>query len=282
MTYKDILVVTDDTPRCEEQVNVALGLAARHDAHVIGLMVQQQAHLPQYAPVGIPKGLRDELLERQRQIAEEVRGRVREKFERLANAAGVPNEWHTADGDPVKAVSLFSRHADLAVIGQGSREPAGYGTARDLAEQVVLASGRPVLVVPRVGTYPSIGHRVLVAWDAGREAARAVADALPLLKGAEHVVTLAANPDTGDKQHGELPGADIARHLARHGVRVDIQRVSSRDVPIADLLLNRILDESIDLLVMGAYGHARVREIWLGGVTKRLMESMTVPVFVSH
>jgi nucleotide-binding universal stress UspA family protein len=282
MNYKDILVVTDDTPRCEEQVNVALKLAARHDAHVIGLMVQQPAHLPQYAPVGIPGALRDELLERQRQIAEEVRGRVRETFERLANAAGVPNEWHTADGDPVKAVSLFSRHADLAVIGQGSREHAGYGTARDLAEQVVLASGRPVLVVPRVGTYPSVGHRVLVAWDAGREAARAVADALPMLKGAEHVVTLSANPDTGDKQHGELPGADIARHLARHGVRVDAQRVSSRDVPIADLLLNRILDERIDLLVMGAYGHARVREIWLGGVTRRLMESMTVPVFVSH
>jgi nucleotide-binding universal stress UspA family protein len=282
MNYKDILVVTDDTPRCEEQVNVALKLAARHDAHVIGLMVQQPAHLPQYAPVGIPGALRDELLERQRQIAEEVRGRVREKFERLANAAGVPNEWHTADGDPVKAVSLFSRHADLAVIGQGSREHAGHGTARDLAEHVVLASGRPVLVVPRVGTYPSVGHRVLVAWDAGREAARAVADTLPLLKGAEHVVTLSANPDTGDKQHGELPGADIARHLARHGVRVDAQRVSSRDVPIADLLLNRILDERIDLLVMGAYGHARVREIWLGGVTRRLMESMTVPVFVSH
>lgn len=282
MNYKDILVVTDDTPRCEEQVNVALALAARHDAHVIGLMVQQQAHLPQYAPVGIPRELRDELLERQRQIAEEVRGRVREKFERLANAAGVPNEWHTADGDPVKAVSLYSRHADLAVIGQGSREHAGYGTARDLAEQVALASGRPVLVVPSVGTYPSVGDRVLVAWDAGREAARAVADALPLLKGAEHVVALSANPDSGDKQHGELPGADIARHLARHGVRVDAQRVNSGDVPIADLLLNRITDESIDLLVMGAYGHARVHEIWLGGVTRRLMESMTVPVLISH
>ena len=282
MTYKDILVVTDDTPRCEEHVNVALKLAARHDAHVIGLMVQEQAHLPRYAPGRIPKALRAELLERQRQFAEEVRERVREKFERLANAAGVPNEWHPAHGDPVKAVSLFSRYADVAVVGQENRENGGYGTARDLAEHVVLASGRPVLVVPSVGTYPSVGQRVLVAWDASREAARAVADALPLLKGAEHVVTLSANPDSGDKQHGELPGADIARHLARHGVRVDAQRVNSKDVPIVDLLLNRIMDESIDLLVMGAYGHARIREIWLGGVSRRLMESMTVPVFVSH
>ena len=137
-------------------------------------------------------------------------------------------------------------------------------------------------MVPYVGTYPSVGNRVLVAWDASREAARAVADALPLLKDAGHVVALSANPDPGAGKHGELPGADIARHLARHGVRVDAERASSRDVSTADLVLNRIADEDIDLLVMGAYGHARVREVWLGGVTRRLMESMTVPVFLSH
>ena len=95
-------------------------------------------------------------------------------------------------------------------------------------------------------------------------------------------MTLSANPDSGAGEHGELPGADIARHLARHGVRVDVERIGSKDIPVADLLLNRIADEDIDLLVMGAYGHARVREVWLGGVTRRLMESMTVPVFASH
>lgn len=121
-----------------------------------------------------------------------------------------------------------------------------------------------------------------MAWDASREAARAVADALPLLKDAEHVVALSANPDSGTGHHGELPGADIARHLARPAVRVDVQRASTKDVSIADLLRNRLVDKSIDLLVMGAYGHARVREIWLEGVTRRLMESMTVPVFISH
>lgn len=277
MAYKDILVVVDDTPACDERVNVALRLAARHEAHLIGLMVNE-VYVSPIAAARIPSGLLDE----HRRAVQEARGRVREQFERLASAAGVRHEWHTAEGDPMMAVALFSRHADLAVIGQESRDHAGFGTAGKLAEQVVLASGRPILVVPCAGAYPSVGRRVLVAWDASREAARAVADALPLLKAAGHVVTLSANPDSRAGQHGEHPGADIARHLARHGVRVEIQRVSSKDVSIADLLLNRIMDESFDLLVMGAYGHARVREIWLGGVTRRLMESMTVPVFISH
>ena len=277
MAFKDILVVVDDTPACEARVNVAMQLAARHEAHLIGLMVNE-VYVSPIAAARIPSGLLDE----HRRAVGEARGRVREKFERLASAAGVPHEWHAAEGDPVTAVTLFSRHADLAVIGQENPDHGGFGTVRHLAEQVVLASGRPILVVPCAGACPSVGKRVLVAWDASREATRAVADALPLLYDAEHVVALSANPDAGAGQHGELPGADIARHLARHGVRVDVQRASSRDVSVADLLLNRIADEGIDLLVMGAYGHARVREIWLGGVTRRLMESMTVPVFISH
>lgn len=277
MAYKDILVVVDDAPACEERVNVAIRLAARHEAHLIALMVHE-VYVSPIAAARIPSGLLDE----HRRAVEEARRRVREKFERLAGAASVPHEWHAAEGDPVMAATLFSRHADLAVIGQESPDHGGFGTVRNLAEHVVLASGRPVLVVPHASAYPKVGERVLVAWDASREAARAVADALPLLKDAGRVVTLSANPDSGAGQHGELPGADIPRHLARHGVHVDVQRVSSMDVSIAELLLNRIVDESIDMLVMGAYGHARMREIWLGGVTRRLMESMTVPVLISH
>ena len=280
MAYKDILVVADDTPECEERVGVALRLAARHDAHVIGLMVREQVYVPRYATTNLPSSF----LAEQREVEEKARAEVRERFERQAAQAGVAHEWYTADGDPVKAVSLFSRHADLAVIGQDNPESAGFGTSTDLAEHVVLASGRPVLVVPYVGTYPRVGDRVMIAWDASREAARAVADSLPLLQAAQQVVTLSANPDTGGRsdRHGDIPGADIARHLARHGVRVEAQRLNAKEVSIADMLLNRIADEGIDLLVMGAYGHARVREIWLGGVTRSLMQYMTVPVFISH
>ena len=157
------------------------------------------------------------------------------------------------------------------------REPVGFSWHPEKHP----VSRRPVLVVPYVGTYPRVGEQVLVAWDASREAARAVADALPVLQAAQRVVVLSANPDSGGK-HGEVPGADIARHLARHGVRVDVQRLDSKEVAVADMLLNRISDEGIDTLVMGAYGHARVRELWLGGVTRHLMRSMTVPVLASH
>ena len=190
MAYKDILVVADDTPECEERVAVALRLAARHDAHAIGLMVREQVYVPRYATSNLPSSF----LAEQREVEERARAGVRERFERQAVQAGVPHEWHTADGDPVKAVSLFSRHADLAVIGQDNPESAGFGTSTDLAEHVVLASGRPVLVVPYVGTYPRVAERVMIAWDASREAARAVSDALPLLQAAQQVVTLSANP----------------------------------------------------------------------------------------
>ena len=280
MAYKDILVVLDDMPECEARVDVALGLARTHDAHLIGLMVIEPVPIPTYAMSQFPP----EVMEARRRMEEEARARVRAKFERRAGAFGVPYEWHTTDGDAVKAVSLFGRHADLAVIGQENPDRGAFGASADLAESVVLASGRPVLIVPYVGTYSNAGRRVMVAWDASREAARAVADALPVLQAADCVVTLSANPGSGSRpdRHGDLPGADIARHLARHGVNVEVHRIETRDVAVADMLLNRIADESIDLLVMGAYGHARVREIWLGGVTRDVLRHMTVPVLVSH
>ena len=280
MAYKDILVVLDDTTECDERVNVALRLAERHQAHLIGLLVIEPAPIPTYAMAQLPP----EVMEMRRRMEDDARARVRQRFERQAGAGGVPFEWHTTDGDAVKAVSMFSRHADLAVIGQENPDRGAFGASSDLAENVVLASGRPVLIVPYVGTYPHAGRRVMVAWDASREAARAVADALPVLQEAESVVTISANPGSGPRpdRHGDLPGADIARHLARHGVNVEVHRIETRDVSIANMLLNRIADESIDLLVMGAYGHARVREIWLGGVTRDLLRHMTVPVLVSH
>ena len=280
MAYKDILVVTDESPQCTERVNVAMRLAARHEAHVIGLMVHHHVAEATYVDMNLPA----DVLDIQRRAVEDARARVREKFERQLAPSGLPFEWHWEDADPVRTVALYGRHADVAVIGQDDPESDGIGTSSELAEHVVLTSGRPVLVVPYVGSYPAIGEQVLIAWDASREAARAVADAMAILQGAKRVVVFAANPDAGGSRgtHGEIPGADIARHLARHDVHVDVQRVDSDEVAIADLLLNRIADEGIDTLVMGAYGHSRIRELWLGGVTRRVMRNMTVPVLTSH
>ena len=284
MLYKEILVVLDDAPGCEERVNVALRLAAQHGAGVTGLMVEKGCRNPRLATTGLRSTNGNE----QREFRTKACERVRERFERQAATAPVECAWRAGTGDPLDLVLRFSRHADLTVIGQENRANGGPGTSGALAERVVLASGRPLLVVPHLGTYPRIGQRVVIAWDASREAARAVIDALPLLKSARRVVAVSA--DVKARRNGRAPrnglletvASEIGGLLTRHGVATEVRRDSTRDVPLADRLLNRITDECADLLVMGAFGRPRVRQALFGGVTRRVMRSMTVPVFISH
>ncbi|MFM7611939.1 MAG: universal stress protein, partial [Alphaproteobacteria bacterium] len=151
-----------------------------------------------------------------------------------------------------------------------------------LLERVLFDSGRPVLAIPFAGNFKSIGKRVLVGWNASREATRALHDALPLIAKAENTTVFLANPKRGLGAHGEEPGADIARHLARHGLKVEVTKAVAEDVADSALLLNHASDMGADLLVMGAYGHSRLREFILGGVTRSLLREMTVPVLLSH
>ena len=123
---------------------------------------------------------------------------------------------------------------------------------------------------------------MLVAWNASREAARAVNDALPILQRAATVVILAVNPHGGPRGHGEAPGADIALHLARHGVKAEAEWFQAEDLAVGEALLSRAADLSVDLVVMGAYGRTRVRELILGGATRAMLQAMTTPVFMSH
>jgi len=153
---------------------------------------------------------------------------------------------------------------------------------RPRPDQVTLASGRPILVVPYAGHFETVGRRVLVGWNATREAARAVNDAMPLLAAAEMVTVLTIDAREGPHGHGELPGADISLHMARHGVKAGIERTVSADLSVGDVLLSRAADLGADLLVMGAYGHSRARELLLGGATRALLRSMTIPVLMSH
>jgi nucleotide-binding universal stress UspA family protein len=138
------------------------------------------------------------------------------------------------------------------------------------------------LAIPFAGSFKSIGKRVLVAWNASREASRALHDALPLIAKAETATVFLANPTRGLDGHGEEPGADIARHMVRHGLKVEVAKVIADDVPDSALLLNHASDMGADLLVMGAYGHSRLREFILGGMTRSLLREMTVPVLLSH
>jgi nucleotide-binding universal stress UspA family protein len=164
----------------------------------------------------------------------------------------------------------------------GQANPEAPTLLPQLVADVALSCGRPTIVSPYVGKATALGERVLVAWDGSREAARAVNDALPILERASSVTVLSVNPpQTGDDTR-RLAGADIALHLARHGVKAEAARRVVTEISVGDTLLNEIADKGIDLLVMGAYGHSRLRELVLGGATRQILGSMTVPVLISH
>jgi nucleotide-binding universal stress UspA family protein len=205
-------------------------------------------------------------------------------FGEHARRAAVNGEGRCVEGVASSVVGLHGRYADIVIVGQ--RDPsAGEGAYdRTMPDDVILDVGRPVLVIPHGGEFPVIGERVLVAWNASRPATRAVNDALPLLERAKEVIVVAVNPRTGEGErgHGEIPSADICLHLARHGIKAEAQSQYAKDLDVGPVLLSRAIDEGIDLIVCGAYGHARWREIVLGGVTRHLLEHMTVPVLMSH
>jgi nucleotide-binding universal stress UspA family protein len=176
---------------------------------------------------------------------------------------------------------MHARYADLVVLGQVDPDEPPY-IGSHLPEEVVLASGRPLLVVPHAWAPGPLGERVLVAWDASREAARAVNDAMPILEQAASVLVVSINPKSTPLGHGELPGADIALHLARHDIDVEVRSIEFDRMDVGEALLSLAADGARDLLVMGAYAHSRIRELVLGGATRTVLERMTLPVLMAH
>jgi nucleotide-binding universal stress UspA family protein len=281
MSYKDLLVVLDSAADARGRIDLAVGLAERFGAHLVGLYPIPSAELPRragYADLAALEPVYREWRERALEQAEEAR----QAFEHAAGLRGVAIEWRAVaeswEADP----ALHARYSDLTILGQRDPDNDAMALIRPRPERVTLASGRPILVVPYAGHFEVIGKCVLVAWDASREAARAIADAMPLLATADAVTVLAVDPQSGPDGHGDLPGADIALHLARHEVKAQIERTVSAGVPIGELLLSRAADLGADLLVMGAYGHSRARELLLGGATRSILASMTIPALMSH
>jgi nucleotide-binding universal stress UspA family protein len=279
MAFKNLLVHVDDTRACAARVRAAIDLAIAHEAHLSGVYV-----IPDPSPATFAGGyLPPEMLETFRQAARERADAALARFTEAAQRNRISFETRTdrviypAMAD---ALATHARHADVVILGQ--EDPDDAETPRSLPEDVTLASGRPTLVIPYIGPAATLGRRVTVAWDASREAARAVNDALPILTRAEAVGVVSVNPGETPFGHGEQPGAEIALHLARHGIKVEVQRIESREVDVANTILSHIADQSSDLLVMGAYGHSRLRELVLGGVTRTILHDMTVPVFMAH
>ncbi len=279
MSIKNILVHIDDSGQVDSRLDVAVGLARAHDAHLAAIYAIAAPFIPPYDGAGyIPADLIESQAERARQRAAEAR----KHFERRMARIGMEHEWRQAEGDAADVVSLNAKYADLTVVGQADPNDPGNYPNPGLPAEVALGAGRPVLVVPYVGAPRQVGGNVLVAWNGSREATRAVNDALPILERAAKVTILAVDPRDGGADHGDVPSADIALHLARHGVKAEAAQTVSNDIEVGDVILSRISDLGADLVVMGAYGHSRLRELMMGGVTRDLLRHMTVPVLMSH
>jgi nucleotide-binding universal stress UspA family protein len=277
MTLRTILVHLDRTEASAARLDAAVALAIAHDAHLTGLHVDDFIDTtPLHAMPGFPVEYLEQLDVRAKKEAAESEKRFRDRLSRETLAW----EWHADAGDTGSTIGLHARYADIAVIGQA--QPGASYAGREVPARVALETGRPVLVVPYIGARKTPGDNVLVAWDARREATRAVTDALPVLQRAKKVTVLAFNPEGGRAGHGDIPSADIGRWLAHHDVRVEAAQGYARDVDVGNALLSRVADLGADLLVMGAYGHSRLRELVMGGVTRRVLEEMTVPVLMSH
>lgn len=278
MPLKDLLVHVDQTHQSAARLDAAIALAAAHDAHLVGVYVLTHPHIPNFIRAQIP----DDFIRAQAEAIVGYAEKARERFEDAVQRSGVKGEWRVVEGQPEPLLSLHGRYCDLCVLGQRERHGEDLATDSDMPDRLILSVGRPVLVIPRVGTYPVIGERVMVAWDASRLATRAVNDALPLLRRAKLVRVLAIRARRGEGGHGEIPCADICLHLARHGVASEAQHADADDIKVGDVLLSQVADQGIDLLVMGAYGHTRWRELVLGGATRHILTHMTVPVLMSH
>lgn len=280
MAFRDIVVLVDSADKSAKALDQAVRLAQRHDAHLIGLHVRPLPQLPNY----VVTQLGPDVLDIQRRWNDEAAAAAKALFARKTVGMEARCEWRDVDGPLLEQVPLHARYADLVVTTQYEPGSESQDGQAEVVDQLVLGSGRPVLVVPYAGTFEEVGRRVMVAWNATREATRAVADAMPFLKAADRVEVVSVNGGSGSGRdgHGDIPSADICLHLARHGVKAEAEHIMAVDLDVGDALLSRCADEAIDLLVMGAYGRSRLREMILGGATRNILRQMTVPVLMSH
>jgi nucleotide-binding universal stress UspA family protein len=274
---KDLVVNLTESEGRDVAGPYAIAIAEAFDAHVAAVAFSYDPIIPPTIMGGIPASLIDE----QRAENDKAAADAIARFDAAAKRSGISFESRVMNAGVPGAADTFgaiARRFDLAVIAQA--EPDKLAPEEVIVEGALFGSGRPVIVVPYIQKGGMKLDRVMVAWDASRSAARAVADAMPFLTKAKaiDVVMVASERPKSD----EIAGADIAHHLARHGLKVDVKRIVATDTDVANTLLSHAADAAADFIVMGGYGHSRLREFVLGGATRGILSSMTVPVLMSH
>jgi nucleotide-binding universal stress UspA family protein len=276
---KDLVVCLSVTPERDPAAEFALSVASAFSARVAGIAFQSDPITPTALVDGMPPP--PDLIESLRAESERAAKAAASRFDQAARLASVPSETRIVTSSVAGAANRFAeiaRRFDLSVVAQA--KPDGLGSEALIVEQALFDSGRPVVVVPYIQTAPFKADRVLLCWDGSRPAARAAGDAMPILARAEVVEVFIV--ESGKLKSDEIPGVDIAEHLAHHGLNVKVTRTVSGDVDVANVILSHAADSGADLIVMGGYGHSRLREFILGGATRGILTSMTVPTFMSH
>lgn len=285
MSIKRILVHLAPDPRNEVRLDLATMLASTHDAKVIGLF-ETPTH---YVPSDLGTVLQSEIQAQLDRADTEIIAPAKAMFHHIMQSQGLRSEWRVARAPLIGQIEHHARYCDLTITGQDNPDNRTQ-QSEALAEHLALTAGTPVITVPYTGEFATIGTRIIVAWDRTRESTRAIHDAFPLLVNAEQVSICMVNPPAS----AHTDEFDIIAFLAEHGVNAEDHPTVSRrpkeetalfgsnSLSVGDLLLSAAFDFGADLLVMGAYGHSRLREFVFGGTTRYIFDHMTVPVLMSH
>jgi nucleotide-binding universal stress UspA family protein len=274
---KDIVVNLSVGEKASPACDYAVSVAAAFDAHLAGIAFLYDPIVPVSGAGYIPA----DVIEAQERDNEKAARAALDRFNTACSRAGVSAEPLTLSasfGGVGEQFSRIARRFDLSIVGQA--EPESSAVEEIIAESALFESGRPVIIVPYIQKAPLKLDNVMVCWDGSRAAARAIADSMPLLAKSGRVEVVIVTNERGKQD--EIEGADIGGHLARHGLNIDVKRTALGDIDVADVLLSHAADAGSDFIVMGGYGHSRLREFVLGGVTRSIFRSMTAPVLMSH
>lgn len=281
MAYKTVLVHCNDKSRMHRLLGPALDVAAPFGAHLVGLSITPPIVV---VPAGMPGSPDTIVLDEHCKAYRRDNPEMKAAMEAAAHARGLDTAWHEAETGSTTVADIALQHArvaDLVVASQTAPDWLG-SPHLDIADRLVLESGRPVLIVPNAGPQQAIGRKIVVAWNGAREAARAAFDALPLLQHASEVRVVSISPQAdGDRPSG-VACAEICATLTRHGVKCEATEAVERQANAGKALLTLSADWGADLLVMGCYGHSRLREFVFGGATQHVLDHMTMPVLMSH
>ena len=280
MSWKDVLAIVADAELDAPAIALANAVADSFDAHLAATFLTPLPDEPLAYEPTVVAGVWAELLGRARQEAEAERNKVGDALKALAR----PSTLESAEAlsrDLGRVAAVHARYADIAVL---TRPPEGAGgdLREEIIEGVLFHSGRPALVAPPSWSGGVVGKRIVLAWDASREATRALSEADDMLEKAEQVTVLTVDAKPKMFGHGDQPGMNIAAHLARRGSKAEVRNVDSMGRTPAQAILDEAVSLNADLIVMGAYAHSRLREMVFGGATRDLLRSATIPLLLAH